>query len=248
MNPFFKNKLLLLIIILSLFSCASKKDILYFNDATANENEPIVYTERKIQPNDILNIQITSSKPELALLYNLPNTSTVNSNGYLVTQEGFITLPVLGKIKIKDLEIEAIETLLSKTLIENKHLIDPVVSVRLVNAKFTVLGEVKNPGTYTFNEQNISILQALGYAGDLTIQGKRKDVLLIREENNIRTYTTIDLTSKKWFEKSYYLHPNDIIYVNPNGPKVASSGYIQNIGGILGIISLAVTTFLLLTK
>jgi polysaccharide biosynthesis/export protein len=244
----YQKKLLLLFVIFAIFSCASKKDLLYFGDVNFKEKETIKFIEGKIQTNDILSIQITSNKPELAALYNTPNSSTLATSGYLVSQEGFITLPVLGKFKVKDLAFSALENVLTKTLIDNKHLLDPVVSVRLMNAKFTVLGEVKSPGTYTFNEQNISILQALGYAGDLTINGKRKDVLLIREENNVRTYTTIDLTSKKWFEKSYYIRPNDVIYVNPNGPKISSSGYIQNIAAVLGVISLAITSVLLLTN
>lgn len=244
----YKKNLVLLLGILSFFSCATKKDVLYFGDVNIKEQESTFFTEGKIQSNDILNIQITSTKPELAVLYNSPTSSTLSSQGYLVSQEGFITLPILGKIKVTEMGFSALENFLTKTLIDGKHLLDPVVSVRLINAKFTVLGEVKSPGTYTFNEQNISVLQALGYAGDLTINGKRKDVLIIRQENNIRTYTTIDLTSKKWFENAYYIRPNDVIYVNPNGPKVSSSGYIQNITAVLGVVSLAITSVLLLTN
>ena len=121
-----------------------------------------------------------------------------------------------------------------------------------MNAKFTVLGEVAKPGTYTFSEQNISLLQALGYAGDLTINGKRENVLLIREENNAKTYISIDMTSKKWFSSpNYYIKPNDVIYVNPNGPKVKSAGYIGNLGTFISVVSVSlsmVLTIILLTK
>jgi polysaccharide export outer membrane protein len=114
-----------------------------------------------------------------------------------------------------------------------------------MNAKFTVLGEVNKPGTYTFNEENISVLQALGYAGDLTINGVRNDILIIREENNVKTYAKIDLTSKDWFNSPYYyIKPNDVVYVNPNGAKVKSAGYIGSLGNFLTIVSIGVSTVL----
>lgn len=243
-------KILVLILWLNLFtSCASKKDIIYFSDINLKEQNEILLLEGKIQINDILSIIVTSNSPDLASIYNsnLPTSST--NNGYLVTTEGTITLPILGKIKVKNLTLVEIENLLVQTLITGNHLSSPTVTVRLLNAKFTILGEIKNPGTYNFNEQNINILQALGYAGDLTINGKRQDVLIIREENNRRTYANIDLTSKNSFSSPYYyIKPNDVIYVNPNGPKVTSSGYLPNLNNLLAIISISITSIILLTK
>ena len=214
-----------------------------------------MYSSGEIQPNDILSIIISSSTSELAAIYNLNQDQNQNSAsfpGYLVNYEGNITLPILGKIAVKGLSLEALEDLVLKKLIEGKHLIDPIVTARLMNAKFTVLGEVAKPGTYTFSEQNISVLQALGYAGDLTINGKRQNLLLIREENGAKTYITIDMTSKSWFGSPYYyIKPNDVIYVNPNGPKVKSAGYIGNLTTFISAISLTVSmalTIILLTK
>ena len=236
------------IFLLTMSACSSKKDLIYFSDINLNEQDEIVFLPGKIKVNDILSIVVSSSSPELAMVYNA-NQNTSTFTGYLVTVDGTIILPILGKIKVQDLTLLELENELVKRLIEGNHLSNPIVTVRLTNAKFTVLGEVRNPGTYTFNEQNISILQALGYAGDLTIHGKRQDLLIIREENNKKTYKTIDLTSKKWFNSPYYyIKPNDVIYVNPNKAKVTSSGYIGSFGNLLAVFSIAISTLLLLTK
>jgi len=244
-----KNILIFLLGVLIFSSCASKKDVLYFNDVNLTEQDSTVFSAGKIQTNDILSVIVSSSSPELAAFYNENPIASSSSNGYLVTIEGAIILPILGKIIVKGLTLLEVENLVVKKLIDGKHLQNPTVAVRITNAKFTILGEVKSPGTYNFNEQNISLLQALGYAGDLTIDGKRQDVLIIREENNKRSYITIDLTSKKWFDSpTYYIKPNDVIYINPNGPKVSSSGYVKNLTNVLTLASLAITTILLLTR
>ncbi|MFN7676136.1 polysaccharide biosynthesis/export family protein [Flavobacterium sp.] len=222
--------------------------MIYFNDINFENQDKNIISVGKIQPNDILSIIISSSSTELSAMYNLNQDQNQNSSffpGYLVNLEGKITLPILGKITVKDLTMAQLEELLVKILIEGKHLSEPIVTARLMNAKFTVLGEVSKPGTYTYSEQNISVLQALGYAGDLTINGKRENVLLIREENNAKTYITIDMTSKQWFGSPYYyIKPNDVIYVNPNGPKVKTAGYIGNLGTFISIVSLSLSMIL----
>jgi polysaccharide export outer membrane protein len=231
-----------------LSSCSTKKQVIYFNDINFENQDKNIISVGKIQPNDILSIIISSSSTELSAMYNLNQDQNQNSSffpGYLVNLEGKITLPILGKITVKDLTMAQLEELLVKILIEGKHLSEPIVTARLMNAKFTVLGEVSKPGTYTYSEQNISVLQALGYAGDLTINGKRENVLLIREENNAKTYITIDMTSKQWFGSPYYyIKPNDVIYVNPNGPKVKTAGYIGNLGTFISIVSLSLSMIL----
>lgn len=244
------NKLIVLFFgILLCTSCAVKKDILYFNDVTDEQQQKTVLVESKIQVDDVLSITVSSSSADLASLYNLSQSNATNNNGYLVTLNGTINLPILGKIIVENMTTTELESFLVNKLIVEKHLLNPTVTVRLLNAKFTILGEVKNPGTYTYNEQNISLLQALGYAGDLTINGKRKDILIIREEDHKRTYVTIDLTSKKWFQSPYYyIKPNDVIYVNPNGPKVSSSGYLSNLNGLVAIASILLTSILILTR
>jgi polysaccharide export outer membrane protein len=129
------------------------------------------------------------------------------------------------------------------------HLAVPNVNLRLINDKVTVLGEVNQPGTYNFTEQNITLMQALGYAGDLTINGKRNDILLTREINGMRQITHIDLTSANFMNSPYYfVKPNDLIVVNPNNPRVKNAGYVSNIGTVLTIASLALSITILLTR
>jgi polysaccharide export outer membrane protein len=245
-----KKSLLLILVVLIFSSCASKNDIIYFNDLDIKQQDKTIFSEPKIQVNDILSVTVSSNSPDLALMYNIgQSASSTAAIGYLVAMDGTITLPILGKIKVLEITTLELEKLLVKRLIDGNQLVNPTVTVRLTNAKFTILGEVNKPGTYTFNEQNITILQALGYAGDLTIHGKRQDILIIREENNKRSYMTIDMTSKKWFESSYYyIKPNDVIYVNPNYAKIKSSGSIATVANLFGVISIALTTILLITK
>ena len=123
------------------------------------------------------------------------------------------------------------------------------MSVRLLNAKVTILGEVNRPGTYNFTEQFISIPQALGYAGDLTIQGKRTDIILVREQEGTRTSSRIDLTTTNWMNNpEYRVMPNDVIVVNPNITKVKSSGFVGNASVVMSIVTTLLSITVLLTR
>ena len=251
-------KKLFFLIIASLFiqSCASKKDILYYQDIKSNTQDNINYLANKLQVNDILYIKVTALIQESAEPFNMQLNALTNINietykiqGYLVSQKGTIAFPILGDLSVAGKTTEEVQDMISTMLKVNGYIKDPTVSVRIINSKVTVIGEVKVPGTYSFEEQNISLNQAIGFAGDLTINGVRKDVLLIREINGTRTYVHLDLTSSKWFDSPYYyVKQNDIIIVNPNGPKVLQSGYLTNIGSVLGILSFGITVILLLKK
>ncbi|MEI7508610.1 MAG: polysaccharide biosynthesis/export family protein [Flavobacterium sp.] len=251
-------KKLLLLIFISLFfaSCANKKDILYYQDVVSGGQNNINYLAGNIEVNDILYIKVAALIPESVEPFNIQTSSLNNTNlgvyrlqGYLVLQDGTITFPVLGNIKVSGKSPSDVQNMISKMLIDKDYVKEPTVSVRIVNNKVSVLGEVKAPGTYPFDEQNISLNQAIGYASDLTINGSRKDVLLIREINGVRTYIKLDLTSSKWFNGPYYyVKQNDVIIVNPNGPKVMTAGYITNIGTLFSVVSFALTLILLLKK
>jgi polysaccharide export outer membrane protein len=118
---------------------------------------------------------------------------------------------------------------------------------RLLNAKFTVLGEVNNPGTFTYYENNLTLLQALGLAGDLTINGIRKKVTVIRTENGVQTYGSIDLTKSDWFTSPYYfVKPNDIIIIDPNTAKIKSSGLIGNPLNLISILSTILSSVIII--
>lgn len=248
----------ILIILFFIFSCSTKKDILYFNSSdkfTFNQNLQI---NQKFEVNDIVSVRINSKDIQTSKVYNLDLTEGTDRSqqpqvlknlGYLVNDLGQIRLPVLGVIQVNNMSIHELEQYLTKRLIEEGHLADPTVIVRILNSKVTILGEVKAPGTYSFDEKNLTLLQAIGLAGDLTINGKRNDVILIRIENNTKTITHIDLTSTNWFEsKNYYIKQNDVIIVNPNNAKIKSAGIIGNVGTVISVISLLLTSILLINK
>ena len=249
----FKKILLSFAILFLLVSCASKKDILYYQDIENRPQTAINYVSSDIQVNDILYIKIDALVPDSAKPFNFEINAAAAANldafkvqGYLVSQEGTIVFPVLGILQVAGKSTTELQMLLVKILNDKGYIKDANVNVRVINSKVTILGEVKNPGTYNFDEQNISINQAIGYAGDLTIFGKRKDVLLIRENNGTRTYIKLDLTSSEWFTSPYYyVKQNDVLIVNPNGAQIMTAGYLSNIGLIFGILSFTATLFLL---
>ncbi len=252
-----KINILGLLVLLLLSSCASKKEVLYMQDATKQGGGQVKYESAKIQPNDILKITVESLVPEAALPYNKissagsqpQNLQILQLDGYLVSLNNTIKFPVLGEISTANKTTKALEEDIKGKLTSGGHLSNPMVNVRLINAKVTVLGEVNKPGTYNFTEQNITILQALGYAGDLTINGKRDDILITREEDGERKITHIDLTSTSFMNSDYYfIKPNDVIVVNPNNPKVKTAGFVGDIGTVLTIASLALSITILLSR
>lgn len=249
--------ILLMLSFCLLQSCASKKDILYFQDIAAAHMGEIDYKNPKIQINDILSVKVSALMPETAAPYNIgkidmgsvPNVETLKLQGYLVADDGTIKFPILGDITATEKTTSELEIEIQSILKDEGHIKDPVVRIRILNSKITIIGEVNKPGTYNFTEQNITLPQALGYAGDLTINGERKDILIIREEDNVRNVGHIDLTRSDWFESPYYyVKQNDVIVVNPNGPKVKSAGFIGNAGNVLTIVSLLLSTVVLLTR
>jgi len=246
--------IVLLLMVLS--SCVSQKEILYLQDVDEYDNSTLVYQQINIQPNDILKITVGSLIPETAIPYNKSAIGSTQSSielmqmeGYLVSFESTIVFPVLGHVSVKDKTTSQLEVFLIKRLKEDGHLVDPSVTIRILNAKVTILGEVNKPGTYSFTEESITVLQALGYAGDLTIRGVREDVIIMREVGGIRNIKHIDLTSANWLESPYYfIKPNDVIIINPNNPKVKTAGFIGDIGTLLGVTAIILSSIILLTN
>ncbi|OYU85052.1 MAG: ligand-binding protein [Flavobacterium sp. BFFFF2] len=257
-----KLKTLFLLSIISLFttSCVFKKDVVYFQDVQPNGSTPINYTLPNIQVNDILNIKVTALVPESVAVFNSMNnsleTSTTNMAfstdilklyGYLVSADGTITFPVIGRMMAKGKTTRQIEDYIIGRLVDEGYVKNPVVAVRILNAKFSVLGEVRNPGTYSYIEQSITLPQALGIAGDMNISGERKNVLIIRDEDGNRTYKKIDMTKTDWFNSPYYfIKQNDVIIVNPNGAKVATAGYLGNVANLLSVVATFLTLYVLI--
>ena len=257
MTQIIKTSFSAFLLIAVLQSCVSKKEILYMQDLDSYTPSEIFYNDNTIQIDDILNITVSALMPEAALPYNkISPTMTMANNlelikleGYLVSQEKTINFPVLGTISVDGKTTITLEKYLKKRLKTEGYLIDPIVTIRLLNAKVTILGEVKMPGTFTFTENNMSFLQALGLAGDLTINGNREDVIIIRNVDGIQTANHINLTSADWLSGNIQdINPNDVIIVNPNMAKVKSAGYIGNASVVLAMASIILSSIILLTR
>ncbi|MDB2674527.1 polysaccharide biosynthesis/export family protein [Flavobacteriaceae bacterium] len=255
MNKYKNYSFLILGFLLFLSSCVSKKELLYFQDIQTYNKSEVISSQNILQENDILKIDVTSLEMNASIPYNKVSTannlanslSLMQLNGYLVSTNKTINFPILGEISVSGNTPKDLEKHLKNLLETGGHLKNPRVIVRLLNSKVTILGEVRNPGTFTFTEKNISLLQALGLAGDLTIDGNRKNIIVIRESNGQRTTTNIDLTSAIWLSSPYQnIQPNDVIIVNPNSKKITSAGLIGNISTVLSIASILLSTIILI--
>lgn len=250
--------LLLVVVLINLTACVSPKKVVYFQDQEGVAlNEKVTSFEPTIQVGDLISILVSGSEAKAVIPYNLYespiNTSpgSFNANGkivpYLVDASGDINFPQLGKVKVVGKTTKALNQELTKTL--SQFIQQPTLNIRIENFKVTVLGEVQRPGTYTITNERVTILEALGMAGDLEYQGKRKDVTLVREVDGKRTMTEIDLTNRELFNSPYYyMAQNDVLYVAPNKAKVNSSGVGTSTTIILSSLSLLVSFFAVFVK
>ena len=237
-----------------LTSCSTKKSVHYFQDSLKTESLNN-YLSPSVQIGDILDINIKALDIESVSMFQSTDAGkiTTNSivvrklNGYKVDSSGEIDLPLLGSIKVIDLTVNQISTLLEEKL--KSFVVNPAVKTTILNFKFSVLGEVKNPQTFSVIDDKISIIQAIGMAGDLTINGDRSDITLLREVNGKFESTIIDLTSFDVISSPYYyLRQNDVIYVRPNTAKVKSSGLVGNVGTLISVLSLLLSLGIILTN
>lgn len=240
-----ENLKLFLILLLAtiLTGCASSKKINYFQDRDDLAlRETIVNYQPTIQYGDLLNITVSSIEPELAIPFNLfemQDNRMVRQIPYLVNVDGEINFPVFGMVKVAGLSTKEVIDKISQMLI--KYLKNPTVSVQIFNFKISVLGEVRNPGSYSIENERINILEAIALAGDLTIYGKRTTITLIREQNGVREILPVDLTKKELFNSThYYLAQNDILYVESNKTRVNSSKVGPNTSIIVSALSILI--------
>ena len=235
-----KRNLWLLLLPLLLAACQSYKKVPYFqNVEVVNEAEQQekLYDAR-IMPKDLLTIVVSCTNPELAIPFNLTVASNagiaVSTSSYVTTQpvlqpylvdnEGNINFPVLGELKLGGLtKREAEQLIIDKLKPYMKE--TPIVTVRMVNYKISVIGEVTRPGTFTISNEKVNLLEALGMAGDMTVYGLRDNVKLIREDaNGKQQIVTLDLNKAETILSPYYwLQQNDIVYVTPNKAKARNS-------------------------
>lgn len=215
-------------------SCVNTRKAIYFRDQSDGTIRATnILPQTVIQNNDILGIQVSSLNQDASSAFNVANRQDIaattlsgtrnEAGGYLVSKDGYITFPILGNIKAAGLTKDQLTDTLTRMLNDRKLLIDPIVAIRMMNFKVTVLGEVGKPAVLPVPSERISLLEALGMAGDITINGRRDNVLVIREEPGRRIIKRLDLNSSELFTSPYYyLQSNDIVYVEPNKAKVRS--------------------------
>ena len=213
-----------------LVACQSYKKVPYFQDVDVvnqAEQQEKLYDAR-IMPKDLLTIVVSCTNPELAIPFNLTVASYVTTQptlqAYLVDNEGNINFPVLGELKLGGLtKREAERLIIDKLKPYMKEM--PIVTVRMVNYKISVIGEVTRPGTFTISNEKVNLLEALAMAGDMTVYGLRDNVKLIREDaNGKQQIVTLDLNNAETILSPYYwLQQNDIVYVTPNKAKARNS-------------------------
>ena len=245
--------------LLTATSCGTPKDVAYFQDLNNNPDTVITLQNRVItvKPTDKIYIGVKSKDPQISQLFSLTGSTSSSSNVkdaiyYTVDSKGNIDFPVLGTIHVAGLTREQIAEKIKKSLLEASLVKDPTVTVGLGNLYYSVMGEVANPGRFSMDEEKVTILDAISNAGDLTIQGRRQDVMVLRQENGHQKVYKIDLCSGKdiFNSPAYYLQQNDVVYVTPNDTKKRSStlngNTVQSTGFWISMASLlmSVLTFL----
>ena len=224
-------KAFILINVIFLFNaCTSSKTATYFNElGDAKIPSSSLIPQSIIQKNDILSINVTSLNAEATLIFNSPGhesggSANMMSGGYLVDENGNIEFPVLGTIRVEGLTKTQLKDTITSMILSRGLLLGPNVTIRFLNFRVTVLGEVLKPVVVTVPSEKISLLEALGMAGDMTIFAKRSNVLLIREEKDQKITKRLDLNSNDILTSPYYyLKNNDIVYVSPNQAKISSA-------------------------
>jgi len=256
MNRNLYIRLIALFGVLFLSSCGSRKDIVYLqdieNDATINQ---ALSYEPVIKCDDMLSVIVAADQPDLTIPFNLPQIQgnyQVNDNQegiktYLVDAAGYIDFPVIGKVKLAGLTRTQAKNELEIKIKE--YIKEPSVNLRILNYKISVLGEVNKPNTYKIASERVTLLEAISLAGDMTIYGKRNNVLVIREVDGKKTFNRVDLTNKDFISSPfYYLNQNDVVMVEPNKTKINSSVIGPNVTVTISAISLLTTIAIILFR
>lgn len=207
----------------------AKKELIYFNEGTLDTLPNLTVNEESIpiQANDILSITVYSASTEASAIYNrgsslqasMANQTTGNPlGGYMVDRDGYIRFQSLGKVKAAG--VTRLQLMDTMSVMLQKYLTDPSVDIRFINIRATVLGEVQKPGVFVLPKDRISILELIGMAGDFTIYGQKKNVLIIRQVDGMRKFGRIDLGKADAFQSPYfYIQPNDMVVIEPNNKK-----------------------------
>lgn len=259
-NKSFFKLLTALFCIVLLSSCAQKESFVYYQDidTVLLENASNTNFQTRLQPDDLLMIVVSAQDPESAIPFNLMNTMTASPNSpegagqmkqqlYLIDNQGNIEFPVLGSIKLGGLtRSQAIEYLNEEI---SQYINNPIINLRIVNFKVTVQGEVNRPGVHTITSERLTLMEAISLSGDMTIYGKRDNVLIIREIDGHKIPIRVDMTKSDFITSPYYyLNQNDIVYVEPNKTRINSSVVGPNLTVGISALSLLVTIIALSVK
>lgn len=236
-----------LFFVVVLTACGPRRNLVYFSNMDANTTviRDSADNEVHIKKGDIVNITLNSLSPESDMLFasnkGLASDGTLKRDGYMVSKDGTINIPIVGEFKIAGMTIDEAEDALTAEL--SKRVKNPQVVVTIVNFKITVVGEVNKPNTFIIPDDKVNVLEALGMAGDMTVFGKRNNVLVIRTNGSTKTMKRLDLNDKSILHSPYfYLKQNDIVYVEPDKSK--SIEYDKNIR-ILPVVSAAISAMAL---
>jgi polysaccharide export outer membrane protein len=215
---------LLFLYLIGFSACINTKEVIYLDSmGDAEVNLPKDTLEPILQSNDILKITVSSPNPAATEIFEAASSNTKDA-GYMINQDGFIEFPLIGNVKAAGLTKKEVKESITQAILARKLLLDPIVSVRYVNFKVTVLGEVAKPSVISVPDEKISLLDALGMAGDMTIYARRDNVMVIRKEGGKRIVKRLDLTSTELLHSPYYyLQSYDIVYVEPNKAKMATA-------------------------
>ena len=254
MNKF--QKFLLFVVVISLASCASRKKVVYLQNADSVEIAQNDFSfEPTIKVDDLLTIIVSAETPEVTIPFNLPeipgNYQTGSAQAglktYLVDASGKIEFPVIGSIKLAGLTRTAAIQKLKSAISE--YIINPTINLRIQNYKVTILGEVRSPGSFTLQSERVTLLEALSLAGDLTIYGRRDNILVIRDFDGKKSFSRVDITSADFINSPYfYLTQNDQIVVEPNKTKINASAVGPNTTAIFSALSLLISIIVILLK
>lgn len=240
-------------------SCATKDEIVYFNNVQELEGQVnLLDYEPKIERNDVLRINVSSSSvnEEITKPFQMNQQGNqsgggsgqnLSLTGYLVSPQGTINFPVLGTVRVEGLSRTAIQQKLENQIAE--YVRDPVVDVRIVNFSVTVLGEVGSPGRVQITDGRITMPELLAMSGDITYDGRRENIKIIREVNGVKTIGSIDMTESNLFDSPfYYLKQNDLVYVEPSYRAVKSAGFFTSYQGIISVGTTIISLYLLINN
>ena len=255
-----KKIILPMLLMLLLASCATQKKVTYFQDLGHEKSVKIATPQDiKLKTGDQVTIHVNSKDEELTRPLNLTRGTNNSSNtgtrlAYTVDERGYIDFPTLGEIYVEGKTRNEVAKHLKKIILDKKLVLDPVVIVDFYSQQVSVIGEVSKPGKYNIDKDRFTILDALSLAGDLTIQGKRENITVLREEYGVQKAYVLNLNNAEQFHASpaYYLQQNDIVYVEPNSSKTGQStvngNTVRSVSFWMSLASFALTLVTFFTR